>query len=162
MKRLEVKSLKQLPPTTQHEDYSNTATIKQKSHRATKRPGQGKRRGAKLGLLVSSRSRQSGKENQAILATRSQSFYVGYRGRLRGTPPQHQEDEFRRFPGGIENRNQVIRSTTAIKISGNGKILRTLPLNQYYNAISAFSEFKEFGNKFYVGSVEENFVGVLN
>ena len=51
---------------------------------------------------------------------------------------------------------------TAIKINGNGKILRTLPLNPYYNATSVFSEFKEFGNKFCVGSVMESFVGVLH
>ncbi|XP_062115809.1 protein STRICTOSIDINE SYNTHASE-LIKE 12-like [Humulus lupulus] len=49
----------------------------------------------------------------------------------------------------------------AIKINGNGDVLHTLPLDCYYFN-TTIGEFNQRGSHFYVGSLEADFVGLLN
>ncbi|XP_062116810.1 protein STRICTOSIDINE SYNTHASE-LIKE 12-like [Humulus lupulus] len=81
---------------------------------------------------------------------------------------QGRPDNIKKTPTGdsfwvaVTTMNLIGRTIpTAIEITGNGTILRTLSLDHYYFG-TPISEFNQRGSYFYAGSLQANFVGLLS
>ncbi|GMN57984.1 hypothetical protein TIFTF001_027081 [Ficus carica] len=81
---------------------------------------------------------------------------------LEGRPDKIRSTYFGNFwvAMNVQNSTETPNVPKAVKINGDGEILETLNFDKYYGS-TMISEFNQRASRFYVGSMEADFLGVL-